>query len=222
MAKRTNRIIAEDSQIADDEDVFAEIEAQDEENREEEVDETSVLDADDMYETERVAPRPGKDKTGKGKGVKTASKSAKDEEWRPANTLDAPTPRPGMVQRWIRHLSPGSESGNDAKNWSRAMREGWRPRALDTIPEGFDPPTARHGSYGTVVSVGDVILCEMPVERFKSRRKFFRAKLARQLAAITKRPLTVAESLNGPRIEVENKKDLSFGRRRRAAATDED
>jgi hypothetical protein len=219
MAHNVNKIIAADSVIDD-----ADMEPPENE-REEEIDDASVLDADDMYEieSERSPARKFGEKANKGKGAKTASKSAKDDEWKPANTLDAPTPRPGMIQRWIRHQSPGPEGAGDAKNWSRAMREGWVPRAINTVPEGFDAPTGKHGSSGgTVIMIGDLILCEMPLVRYRSRRKYFREKLQRQLAAITKRPLSMAESLNGPRIQVEDKHSATFGRRRRAAATDED
>lgn len=212
--------MARKDSIVDDDDILTQVDEEDDAaSRDTEVDETSVLDADDMYGLEQ--PKPARGKSNKGSGVKAASKSAKDDEWRPANTLDAPPPRPGMIQRWIRYQSPGPEGNLDAKNWSRATREGWSPRKLGTVPEGFDAPTAAHAQYGTVISIGDLILCEMPIERYKARRKFFREKLARQLAAITKKPLTMAESLNGPHIQVESKKDVSFGRRK-ARATDED
>jgi hypothetical protein len=123
-----------------------------------------------------------------------------------------------MVQRWIR-FALGND--NDPRNWTRALREGWKPRSVESIPEGFDAPTIKHGVSGTVISIGDLILCEMTVERFKSRRRFFREKLARQLQAIERKPLSAAERLGGPGIKVTNKKTSSYGRGRKSQATEE-
>jgi hypothetical protein len=61
----------------------------------------------------------------------------------------------------------------------------------------------------------------MTVKRFKSRRRFFREKLARQLQAIERKPLSAAERLGGPGIKVTNKKTSSYGRGRKSQATEE-
>lgn len=236
MARKTNKLLQADERLEDDE-IFAErqarVEAAAEEahdDNDEEVEQDLVLDDDDMYEAEREyratqeaagnARTANGEKSNKGKGVKGASKAHdKDDDWAPAHTLAAPAPRPGMVQRWIRHAL-GND--NDPRNWTRAMREGWKPRTLDTVPDDYEAPTITHSVAGTVICIGDLILCEMRVERFKSRRKYFRERLARQLQAIERKPLDVAERLGGPGIKVNKKKDVSFGRGRKARATDDE
>ena len=128
-------------------------------------------------------------------------------EWRPANTLDAPPARAGMEQRWIRYLNASGE--NDPQNWARKMRDGWVPRKLDTVDDQYNPPTTSHGQLGTVIAVGDVILCERDRRIGASRRAYYRAKLARQTAAtqrFTKKverpdhPIHVSEPFERPTI----------------------
>lgn len=176
------------------------------------------MDEEQKHLFQRVMMGKKKRKEDSGKGRK-GSVSSKDEEWHPANNLQAPKARPGMAQRWVRFAIGNID---DPRNWSRSQREGWAPRSLDTVPEGFNAPTMKHpGGSGSVIAIGDLILCEMPIERFRSRKKFFKAKLARLLAAMQKRPLTAAErSGNGPAIKVVNKQTVSYGRRT-AKATDE-
>ena len=182
-----------------------------------ELDEDEVLELQREYqeklEAMRVRAGISTHKEDKGKASKGGAASKDEFEWKPANTLDAPPPRPGMAQRWIRFMV-GADA--DPKNWSRATREGWKPRAVDNIPEGFNPPTMNHANFGTVVQVGDVILCEMDERLYKSRKKFFREKGLRQREAMEKRPM------QGTDIKVEERKaSVTFGRRRKSAATDD-
>lgn len=101
-------------------------------------------------------------------------------EWRPANTLDAPPPRAGKEQRWIR-FQLGANA--DPQNVSRKLRDGWAPRKIETVTEDYNPPTIAHGSLGSVIAVGDLLLCERSREIGMARRKYFREKQARQIAA---------------------------------------
>ncbi len=136
-------------------------------------------------------------------------------EWRPQNTLDAPPPRPGMEQRWIRYQL---NAANDPQNWSRQKRQHWTPRKLDTVTEEFSPPTTEVAGLGSVISVGDLILCERPAYIGQSRRRFFAKKLQRQLAA-AKRKITGVQDPDNP-IMMVDRADLpptvGIGRRVRA------
>lgn len=100
--------------------------------------------------------------------------------WRPSNSLEAPPALPGMEQRWIR-ASVGSDM--DGQNWAKAIRGHWAPRPIDTVPGGYAPPTMKHGTLGTVIAAGDVILCHRDRRWGVSRRKFFRKLQERQVAA---------------------------------------
>lgn len=140
--------------------------------------------------------------------------------WEPANTLDAPPARPGMEQRWIRFQLADKD---DPRNMSRKLRERWAPRKLDTVTEDYAPPTLKHGQMGTVIGVGDLILCERPAEIGRARKKFFRDKAARQQAAAARHhvdkvmrgdhPITVHNPTEAPTV--------GRGTRRRAPVQEE-
>lgn len=138
-------------------------------------------------------------------------------EWRPANTLDAPPPRPGMEQRWIR-FQLGANA--DPQNISRKLRDGWAPRKLETVTEDFNPPTIEHGSLGSVISVGDLLLCERDRNIGAARRRYFRDKQARQVAA-SKRQIKSVERGDYPIEAYAPFEKPTVGRGRRVKAQDD-
>lgn len=99
----------------------------------------------------------------------------------PSN-LEAPETRPGYVQRWIRIDLRGD--GRDAMNYSRAMREGWRPRPLTDIPESFHPPMKANGAFTDSLVVHDLVLCERPVERDRQAAQRRMARVDAQTTAV--------------------------------------
>jgi hypothetical protein len=116
-------------------------------------------------------------------GAAAAHDTPREEEleWKRPSTLEAPPPRPGYVQRWIR-TSIGAS--NDPQNVSKRFREGWRPRPADTVPRGYTPPTIMHGQYGEVIGVEGNILCEMPAKMAAQREAFYAKKAIQQTQAI--------------------------------------
>jgi len=103
--------------------------------------------------------------------------------WNRASDLEAPPPRPGFVQRWIR---TATSKGNDPRNANKKFREGWRPRKASTVPGGFQAPTIAHGQFGEVIGVEEMILCEMPIKLSLQRQAFYEGKTAKQTEAIEK------------------------------------
>ena len=98
-------------------------------------------------------------------------------EWRAASNLDAPEPRPGYVQRWIRDLvNPDSQDAN----WARKYAEGWRPRPVETVGAAFRFMIGATSGGVAVVRVGNSVLCEMPVQLAKQRAEHYRQKLQLQ------------------------------------------
>lgn len=90
--------------------------------------------------------------------------------YRPPSVLDAPPPRPGMRQRWVRtHLLGQS----DPAHVHVRFREGWSPRKADTIPKGFGVPTLNHGQYEGCIGIEGLILCEMPLARVAQRNAYY-------------------------------------------------
>lgn len=90
--------------------------------------------------------------------------------WVRASSLDAPPPRPGMVQRWIRHLIRGDA---DPRNVSKRTREGWKPRPADTVPEEWKASLGLAESSSGVLIVDDLMLCEMPEEVYSERASYY-------------------------------------------------
>jgi len=242
MAKRKNAIVEAYSRIEDDEDEdtnLDSIEQEEDENADdfladsdagEFTDEDVVEQVDEMDATRRNALERSRKRgqvstRGRRQTRRTVEKISartrapereREVNWQPANTLDAPPARAGMEQRWIR-FQLGDK--NDPRNWSRKVRERWAPRRLETVPENFMPPTLSHGQLGEVIGVGDLILCERPADIGLSRKKFFRAKTQRQLAAAERRHADKAQRDGNP-IRVRSKHETSrgVGRRRRVEA----
>lgn len=108
----------------------------------------------------------------------------RDTEWRPADTLFAPPPRPGMENRWIR-IRLGEK--DDPRNFQKKFREGWVPVKLSDVTDDLQPPTISFGRHGDVVAVSDLVLCERPVGIGLSRKRYFKQRLERQLRSADRR-----------------------------------
>lgn len=96
-------------------------------------------------------------------------------EWRRHSDLDAPPPRPGYVNRFIR-IRLGTT--RDSARLRQAMREGWRPVRASSA-HGNSLPTINLDQFGDVIGVEDLVLCEMPEKLHKQRQKFYGEKQRR-------------------------------------------
>ncbi len=132
-----------------------------------------------------------------------------EADWSRPSELDAPKPRAGFTQRWVR-VKLGTEE--DARNSMRKFREGWLPRQLDTVPDGYSPPTFAHSRLGNVIGVEDLILCEMPIKKAMQRNAFYRAKRDRMIEGIENDLRNVARG--GPRIARTAKTQVTMRRLR--------
>lgn len=97
----------------------------------------------------------------------------KNTPWVRPTSLEAPPPRPGFVQRWIRVAVFGIE---DPSNAMRKFREGWKPRPASTIPPDFPVPTISHGQWAGCIGVEGMILCEMPKALADKRNNYYMNK----------------------------------------------
>jgi hypothetical protein len=91
---------------------------------------------------------------------------AADFSWREPTNLDAPPPRPGFRQKWVRVQS---RNEMDGINWNTRLRQGWTPRDPKTVPDanGFYPVATHHNQ--SVIQVAGSVLCEMPIQKVKAR-----------------------------------------------------
>lgn len=112
----------------------------------------------------------------------TARVDTSDFEYQRPTNLQAPKPRPGYLQRWIR-ADLRSEADNN--NWQMKMREGWTPRDPATVPDAevfFG--VHQHKGQG-VIRVGGLVLCEMDERRVKAKRDYIRGLSRAQEASVT-------------------------------------
>ena len=96
-------------------------------------------------------------------------------DWQPPAQLEAPPPQQGMAQRWVRMSILGQ---NDATNIASQSGQGWRPRRLDTVPEGEQAryPSVRSARFGDVIVTGALILCEMPLGIYEQMEAHYKDK----------------------------------------------
>jgi hypothetical protein len=127
----------------------------------------------------------------------------------PPSLLEAPPPRPGYVQRWIRARRGGQD---DVKDLMARSREGWRPRDPSTVPGGIAAPTFKHGTFGSVIMVEGMILFEMSARRNRQRAAFYGKRLANQTQAIDDQLLKVQQP--GHPIGREAETRVTVGKRR--------
>jgi len=101
-----------------------------------------------------------------------AEEGRPDTAWKPPSLLDAPSPRPGYVQRWIATSIQGKETPD---NVYKRMREGWSPRKSETVKDQLYP-TINHGQWQGSIGIEGMLLCEMPIEKHKAQKAYYRNK----------------------------------------------
>jgi len=118
--------------------------------------------------------------------AKESKKETREDEaraetsWKPPSLLDAPDPRPGMVQRWIATSIQGKDTPD---NVYKRMRAGWNPRPADSVDDKRYP-TINHGQWAGSIGVEGMLLCEMPEDTFKSMKKYYLGKSDEQNESI--------------------------------------
>ena len=98
-----------------------------------------------------------------------AEEGRPDTAWKPPSLLDAPSPRPGYVQRWIATSIQGKETPD---NVYKRMRAGWNPRPADTVKDKRYP-TINHGQWAGSIGIEGMLLCEMPVEKHRAMKDYY-------------------------------------------------
>lgn len=130
-----------------------------------------------------------------------------DKPWQPPHNLTAPTPRPGMAQRWIRVALRGDD---DSANMAKSMQEGWQPRTMASVPGDFPVPTISNGKFAGCIGVQGLVLCEMPASRLKQRADYYAAQAEKQNEAV--KQALFREERAGMPIEHSRKTETKTGR----------
>lgn len=142
---------------------------------------------------------------------------AEDYSWREPTNLDAPPPRPGYAQKWVR---VAFRSEGDNINWNNRFRQGWTPRDPNTIPECANHYTIQPHQKHNVVMVGGSVLCEMPVQKLQARKRWLENEnnnLELSITAETDKMNKDARAAGVAPIVREDKVSVTTGGRRRPA-----
>jgi hypothetical protein len=134
-----------------------------------------------------------------------------NKPWTLGQSLEAPPPRKGMRQRWVRVAIRGED---DATNVARKMREGWKPRSIDSVPTNFNLPTISQGEWVGCIGVEGMVLMEMPEQLATKRDKFFRDKTDRITTGIE----ADLQSKSNPMMPISQERSSKVGREVKVAA----
>ena len=135
---------------------------------------SSLIDEDDTVigaaqnrETSLNAGAMPDDRTSREQDARAhkAVHEAYSDQWeKPLNFSQDLPPRTGFVQRFVRIRI---QNEDDFGNLYKKLREGWRPRTKDSVPEGFfamsNPLKVGDVDFGNVVGSYDMVLVERPV-----------------------------------------------------------
>jgi hypothetical protein len=143
----------------------------------------------------------------------TTRSTTADYTYRRGTSLDAPPPRPGYVQRWIRCEF---RTETDGQNWQAKMREGYSPRDPSTVPDAeIFFGSHKHGDKA-VIRVGGLILCEAPEQLIRAKRNAIREVTRRQEESVnleTDKASREGVRMGAPPIVTEDEMRVSTGRR---------
>ena len=128
------------------------------------------------------------------------------KQWRPAELLPEPDKEAGFKYRWIRVSMNGQA---DARNLSRAIREGWEPVRIEEQPKMkllVDP----NSRFKDNIEIGGLVLCKTPEELVEQRNEYYQQQTAAQTAAVDNSLMRE----NDPRMPLfnERKTNVSFGK----------
>lgn len=136
----------------------------------------------------------------------TRKEAERPRQWQPAELLPEPDKQPGFKYRWIR-VSTNGEA--DARNLSRALREGWEPVRVEEQPRMkllIDP----NSRFKDNIEIGGLVLCKTPEEFVEQRNEHFQKLTDAQTKAVDNSFMRE----NDPRMPLysEKKSNVSFGK----------
>ena len=136
----------------------------------------------------------------------TRETAERPKQWRPAELLPEPDKQAGFKYRWIRVSMNGQ---SDARNLSRALREGWEPVRIEEQPKMkllVDPESR----FKDNIEIGGLVLCKTPEEFVEQRNQHFQSITDAQTKAVDNNFMRE----NDPRMPLysEKKSNVSFGK----------
>ena len=138
--------------------------------------------------------------------------SSAEIEYRPPMNLDAPEPRPGMAQRWVRS---SFRDGDDTLNYQARVGEGWRPRDPNSVPD-HEARFRPLNNKADMITVGGLILMEIDEARLAAKRRWIHQesrKIEQSVSQDTDRASQVGVARGVDPIERKHETRVSTGRR---------
>ena len=110
----------------------------------------------------------------------TRAATVQPASWVQPDLLPTPTPREGVVFRWVSVATLGQ---NDPNNISLRMREGWVPERADAHPEMY-LIKSEHDRFKDNVVIGGLMLCSAPAELMADRQRQMDKKTNDRMLAV--------------------------------------
>ena len=108
-------------------------------------------------------------------------------DWGGASQFPQIEKRPGMEQKWVRtHVGPDP----DEMNVQKAIKEGWKPRMVETVP-GYNQPPMPGARFDGCVCIPGMVLMEMPEEVFAQKIAYFQGRTQQLTEAVDRDILRV-------------------------------
>jgi len=138
----------------------------------------------------------------------TRETAERPKQWRPAELLPEPDKQAGFKYRWVRVSMNGQQ---DARNLSRAIREGWEPVRVEEQPKMkllIDP----NSRFADNIEIGGLVLCKTPEELVDQRNQYYAQQTEAQAQAVDNSLMRESD----PRMPIfnERKSTTSFGKGR--------
>ncbi len=138
----------------------------------------------------------------------TRETAERPKQWRPAELLPEPDKQAGFKYRWVRVSMNGQQ---DARNLSRAIREGWEPVRVEEQPKMkllIDP----NSRFADNIEIGGLVLCKTPEELVNQRNEYYAQQTEAQAQAVDNSLMRESD----PRMPIfnERKSTTSFGKGR--------
>ncbi len=138
----------------------------------------------------------------------TRETAERPKQWRPAELLPEPDKQAGFKYRWVRVSMNGQQ---DARNLSRAIREGWEPVRVEEQPKMkllIDP----NSRFADNIEIGGLVLCKTPEELVNQRNEYYAQQTEAQAQAVDNSLMRESD----PRMPMfsERKSTTSFGKGR--------
>jgi len=127
--------------------------------------------------------------------------------WSPANILPDPNPVDGITFKWVRVASMGQD---DVQNYSKKIREGWQPVAIEEVPELAHLIIEENPKWEGKLEVGGLLLCKMPNEMVAQRNAYY-LQQSRDAQASVDNSLMKESNPRMPMDRPDNKSRVSFG-----------